>query len=184
MKNLNQLLALTGVALTLAFSGVGVMAQGGFGGGGFGGGGGGGGGGFDFNAILQQQAERMRPTLAVTNDDEWNVISPRLVKVMQLRAEVGLAGLANMGGGMMGGRGGGGGMRGFAALFGTADPAADALTKALGDNAPIAEVKAAMAKVREARKRKQAEMAKAQADLQAVVSIRQEAILLNDGLLE
>ena len=38
MKNLNQLLALTGVALTLAFSGVGVMAQGGFGGGGFGGG--------------------------------------------------------------------------------------------------------------------------------------------------
>ena len=41
----------------------------------------------------------MRLTLGVTNDSEWIVISPRLLKVMQLQAEIRLTGMASMGGG-------------------------------------------------------------------------------------
>ena len=177
MKTFNYLLAISGVVLTLNFGGAKVLAQGGGGGGGM--------AGMDPTAMLQRQADAMRVALAVTNDDEWSVISPRLVKVMQLQTEVRMAGIANMARGAMAQRGGGGGgMRGFAAFLGEPDPASAALTKVLDDNAPLADVKAAMAKLREARKRKQAEMVKAQADMQGVISIRQEAILLNDGMLD
>ena len=171
------------LALTLCLSGSQAMAQPG---GGFGGGGGGGFGGFggDPVAQAQQQADRMRPDLAVTNDDEWNVIRPRLVKVMQLQGEVRMAGMANMIRGMAGRGGGGGGRTGGLAALIPPDPAGDALTKALDDNAPIAEVKAAMAQVREARKRKLAEMTKAQSDLKDVISVRQEAYLLDNGMLD
>lgn len=171
MKKPNQLWAISGLALALAFSSTNASAQGGAP------------GGFGSGVVLtsparlQQRAERLRVDLEVTNDADWAVISPRLVKVMQLQAEAFLAGMAKAGGG--------GGMRAVAAFGGTlADPAADALSKALDDNAPIAEVKAAMARVRQARKAKQAEMVRAQADLQSVVTIRQEAILLNNGLLD
>jgi len=84
-----------------------------------------------------------------------------------------------------GGQGGGGGGRGgMAALFGTADPTADALDNAVNNTAPIAQLKTAMANVRESRRKKQADLAKAQADLKAVISIRQEAYLLNNGLVD
>jgi hypothetical protein len=182
MNKLNQLLVVSGVALTVAFSGASVLAQGG--GGGFGGGGGGGGMFGDPAAMAQQQATAMRPDLSVTNDDEWAVILPRLVKVVQLQAEVRMAGIVNLMRSRMGGRGGGGGGRGMAAFMGEPDPASAALTTALDGNAPIAEVKAAMAKVREARSKKLAEMTKAQEALKTVISVRQEAVLLNNGILD
>ena len=114
----------------------------------------------------------MRVTLGVTNNDEWLVIYPRLATVIQLQQQARVAAIARMG------------ARASTTLTVAPDPASDGLTKALADNAPIAEIKGAMARVRQARKAKQAEMAKAQADLQAVVTIRQEAILLNLGLLD
>jgi hypothetical protein len=169
MNKLNQLWAIGGIAVALAFSRTDVRAQGG---GPPGGGFGGGGIVLSSPARLQEQANNMRMTLGVTNDDEWLVISPRLVSVIQLQAEARVAALARMS------------ARASTTLAVAADPAADALTKALADNAPIAEVKSAMARVRQARKAKLAEMAKAQADLQAVVTVRQEAILLNSGLLD
>jgi len=84
------------------------------------------------------------------------------------------------------GRGGGGGGRGgMAALFGgTPDPAADALDTAVTSDAPVASLKTAMAGVRESRRKKQATLAKAQEDLKAVVTVRQEAYLLNNGLID
>jgi hypothetical protein len=199
MKTLNQLWAISGIVAALAFSGTNVVAQGGGGGGYAGGGGFGRTGGLTLTSPeqLQRQADTMRIALAVTNDDEWAVISPRLVKVIQLQEQVRVAAMASMLNGMIGSRGGGapaggaatggaGGsvQRGLAALGVQADPNADALTKAIADEAPIAEVKTAMARVRAARKAKQAEMERAQADLLAVVSVRQEAILLSDGLVE
>jgi hypothetical protein len=162
MNKFNQLWAIGGIAVALAFSGTDARAQGGV--------------ILSSPTRLQEQANSMRMTLGVTNNDEWIVISPRLVSVMQLQAEARVAAIARMGGGA--------GARASATLGVAADPAADALAKALDDNAPLAEVKSAMARVRQARKAKQAEMAKAQADLQAVVTIHQEAILLNSGLLD
>jgi hypothetical protein len=54
----------------------------------------------------------------------------------------------------------------------------------LDNNAPVAEVKAAMAKVREFRQQKRAALAKAQQDLKDILSVRQEATLLRVGLLD
>jgi hypothetical protein len=173
MKMLNQFLAVGGVIAALVVSETRVAAQGGFGGGG-------GGVVLSSPARTQQQTERLRLALGVTNDADWVVILPRISKVLQLQAEVRLGAFANMARGMAGA----GGMRGLAAAAGTADPATDDLNKALDDDAPIAEIKSAMAKVRQARKAKQADLIKAQSDLQSVVTIRQEAILLNDGLLD
>ena len=177
MKKLSHLWATGGVAVALAFSATPVLAQGapgGFGGGMV----------LSSPARLQQQADNMRITLAVTNDDEWSVISPRLVKVIQLKAEVRAAELADMLGSMTGGRGGGGIRTAVTALGVEADPASQALSKAIADEAPVAELKAKMVSFRRARKDKRDEIARAQADLQGVVSIRQEAILLSNGLLE
>jgi len=79
----------------------------------------------------------------------------------------------------------GGGMRGGANPFGgQPDPSADALQKALDGNAPGAAVKPALAKFRESRKQKQAELAKAQDALKELLSLRQEATLVMAGYLE
>ena len=176
MKKLNRLLAVTGVTLALAFSGAKALAQGG-------GGGGGGMGGFDPAQMLQMMVDNMRDTLSVTNDEEWKIISPRLLKVVQLQMQERTAGMATMfrprGGGP-----GGGGMRRLGAFGGEPNPAEEALQKALDGNAPIAEIKAALAKVRESRKQRLADRIKAQADLRDVLSLRQEAVLVIGGMLE
>jgi hypothetical protein len=118
-----------------------------------------------------------REQLVVTNDAEWGVIEGRLSKVMQLRME---ALTSNMG--MMGGmrRGGMGGFPGM----GTSSPEAEALQKAIEGNVPTQQLKDAMARYRDWRKRKEAELAKAQADLRQVLTVRQEAVLLAAGMLE
>jgi hypothetical protein len=72
----------------------------------------------------------------------------------------------------------------FGGLMGDPDPSVDALKTALDNNAPVAEVKAAMAKVREFRQQKRAALAKAQQDLKDILSVRQEATLLRVGLLD
>jgi hypothetical protein len=201
MKKLNQFLVVGGVALTLALSGVIVLAQvgGGNGGGGAGNGGGGfrggnnanfaggrggGRGGFDISQVMPLFMEGIRLHLEVANDDEWNVIEPRLEKSVKLKIEVLTLGLDGLGD-MFGQFGGGGGaMARFGGLMGDPDPSVDALKTALDNNAPVAEVKAAMAKVREFRQQKRAALAKAQQDLKDILSVRQEATLLRVGLLD
>jgi hypothetical protein len=206
MKKLNQFLVVGGVALTLALSGVIVVGQVGGGGGNGGGNGGGGGfgggirggnanfagggarrgGGFDPSQMLPLFMEMIRPHLEVANDDEWNVIEPRLEKAIKLKIEViagGLDGLGDMFG-QFGGGGGGGGMTALGGLLGEPDPSVNLLKTALDNHAPGAEIKADMAKVRDARQQKRAALAKAQQDLKDILSVRQEATLLRVGLLD
>ena len=57
------------------------------------------------------------------------------------------------------------------------------MQKAIDGKASNSEMKAAIAKFQEARKAKQAELEKAQADLRKVLSVRQEAIATANGLL-
>ena len=84
-----------------------------------------------------------------------------------------------------GGRGGGDnadrGPRG--GMFGTPSPEAEALQKAIDAKASNAEIKQALAKVADARKAKEAELAKAQDALRKVLSVRQEALATLNGLL-
>ena len=193
MKKIQSLLGLTTLALVFALSGRQAAAQpgmGGFGGGGFGPGGGGGGG---FRSLMGSPAQRaqvqvdgLRDSLAVTNDAEWDVISPRLLKVVQLKSDESIAEIAKMAAPFMAMMGGmGGGMGGGANFLGAQpDPTADALQSALDNNGSVAQVKAALAKFREAKKQKQDALASARAALKEVLSVRQEATLVLAGYLE
>src|SRR3954449_4206573 len=88
-----------------------------------------------------------------------------------------------------GGNGGGGnadnngGRRGGGGLGGEPSPEVEALQKAIDSKASNTEMKAALAKVQEARKTHQTELEKAQADLKKVLSVKQEAVATMNGLL-
>jgi len=187
MKKLQSLLTLTTLALAFALSSHKAAAQPGMGGmGGMGGRGG-------FGAMMgdpaqraQSQVDSLREPLAVTNDAEWNIISARLLKVVQLKSENTIADVSRMIAPMMAMMGGGMGRMGGAANFlgVQSDPSADALQQALDGNGTSAQIKAALARFREAKKQKQAALAKAQDALKEVLSVRQEAVVALAGYLE
>jgi len=120
-----------------------------------------------------------RDRLEVTDDAEWKIISERLGKVTQARMET-FADSMGMGG--FGGPGGGG--RGFQSMFGEPSAESQALQKAIDAKAPTAEIKEKLAKVREQRKQKQANLARTQEELRKVLSPRQEATAVLMGLLD
>jgi hypothetical protein len=144
----------------------------------------------------QRMMERYREQLGVTNDDEWKAIEGRVQKVLDARREVGFGG---MGRGMMMGRGGrGGGGGGAANDNATAgagqgggrrgggrqlSPAAQELQQAIEAKAPTDEIKTKLAKYREDRQQKEANLQKAQDDLKKVLNSRQEATAVLMGLL-
>jgi len=72
-----------------------------------------------------------------------------------------------------GGQGGGPGGRG--GMFGQASPEQEALQKAIDDDAPAGQVKDLLAKYKAAQQVRQAKLEKAQDDLKAVLTSKQEA---------
>jgi hypothetical protein len=78
---------------------------------------------------------------------------------------------------------GGGGPGGPGGFSRQNDPELDALRKAVEGKASNSELKTKLADLREARKKKQEALEKAQEDLRGVVTVRQEAILATMGLL-
>ena len=187
---MNQLLAICGVAAALFLGAGNVSAQNGGGGGGNGGGGGGrGGGNVDPAQRQQMMMDNIKDQLGYTNDTDWNAIQPLVQKVMDARRDT-------MGGGMgrlfgRGNRGGNnndanannnGGRRG--GFGGIPSPEAEALQKAIDDNAPTAQVKAALAKYHASQKDKQAKLVQAQENLRKVLTVKQEAQAALLGLVE
>ena len=77
--------------------------------------------------------------------------------------------------------GGPGGPMGFSR---EPNPELDALRAAIQAKATSAQLKAKMAQLREARKKKEADLEKAQEDLRQILSVRQEAIAMTLGLLK
>ena len=63
------------------------------------------------------------------------------------------------------------------------DPAVEALQKAIDANASSDDLKAAINRLIDSRKQKQDTLAKAEADLRKLLSVRQEAIAYTMGLL-
>jgi len=190
MKILNQLWALPAAIVVLGLGAQNAAAQPNGGGGNFGN------GNFDPQQMMQQMQQRMvdnvREQLDITNDAEWAAIEPLISKVMQgsTTSMVGnlggmMSGLRGMFGNRGGGQGGGQG-RGFAGLGlnNQPDPTADALQNAINANAPTEQIKAALARYREAQKRKADELAKNREDLRQVLTVRQEAILVSMGILD
>jgi hypothetical protein len=135
--------------------------------------------------------ERYKEQLAVTNDDEWKVMEPRIQKVMDARREVGMGGAGRA----LSGRGGAGGGSADNAAGGGAQaggrrggtrqlsPAAQELQQAIDAKASPEEIKSKLAKYREDRKQKQAALEKAQEDLKKILNSRQEAVAVLMGLL-
>ena len=183
---ISALAALMVVSLAMAQPGGGGAGGGGGrgmgGGGGMGGGMGGGGRGMmDPSA----QADNVLQQLNITGDAA-TALKPKLVKVIELQAEVATprGGRGGMGGGRMGG---GGGMGGGAAAAPENDvtKARVALQTALTASPQKTEdITKALTAYRAARQKAQAELATAQADLKKVLTPTQEAELVLRGTLD
>lgn len=166
----------------------------------------------DFNpeAFRAQMEERLKTSLKVT-DDEWKVLQPLIEKVTtKQRESMGsrFGGLGSLFGRGRGGPGGGdnapGGTSGAAPASGAPAPGGDrggnrgdrggdragsaesqALRTALEtDSTSADDLKAKLTALREAHKKSAAELAAVRADLQKVLTVRQEAVLVSMGILE
>jgi Spy/CpxP family protein refolding chaperone len=145
--------------------------------------GGPGGGNFDPAQMRERMMERYKEVLEVKDDAEWKVISERIDKVLEARREVGVGGFGNMF------RRPPGGDNNAAdnnrRRFGAENlPEAESLQKSLESKASADEVKAKLAKLRDARKAKEEALNKTQEDLRKVLTARQEAQAVLNGLLK
>ena len=181
MKTFNQLSVVACAAFVMFLSANPVAAQQGQGRG-------------TFEEFRQRRMDDYRERLEIKGDDEWKAIQPLIAKVMDARQDIGFGGGRGFGRGGGGGRRGGGntdaqangnnqgGRRGFPG--GEPSPEAEELQKAIDSNASKDELKAKLTKFREARKEKEAKLAKAQEDLRKVLSVKQEAAAVLNGLLQ
>ena len=180
MKTFNQLSVVACAAFVMFTSASPVAAQQGQGRG-------------NFEEFRQRMMDNYRERLEIKGDDEWKAIQPLIAKVTDARRDVAVGGGFGFGRGGGGRRGGGnadaqangnnqGGRRGFRG--GEPSPEAEELQKAIDSNASKDELKAKLTKFREARKDKEAKLAKAQEDLRKVLSVKQEAAAVLMGLLQ
>jgi hypothetical protein len=181
----NQLLTICGMVAALTLGAGTVFAQNDNNGNGGGGGGGGRNrGNFDPAQFQQRMMDNIREQLGFTNDTDWNAVQPLIQKVTDARRDVGFGG----GMGRMFGRnrgGGSGGPGGGRGGFGQQpSPEAEALQKAIDDNSPAAQIKAALAKYEASQKVRQAKLAQAQENLRKVLTVKQEAQATLLGLLQ
>jgi hypothetical protein len=192
---LNRILTMCAMAATLCLGAGTLLAQNGGGGNGFGGGGnggngfggggngfgGGGRGNFDPAQRLQQQLDNVRTQLEFTNDTDWAAIQPLVQKVLEARTALGNAGRNGLGG-RGGGRRGGGGQGGPGGQQ-TTSLEQQALQNAIDNDAPAAQIKAALDRYEASQKTKQATLTAAQEALREVLSSKQEAQATLMGLL-
>jgi hypothetical protein len=176
--------------------GGGGMGGGGMGGGGMGGGGmaaggmGGGGGGRGAMTPEQQvttSLQRIQTSLNMAAGDEWTVLSAKIQKVLEDQQKLAAGAQNPLQGGGRGGRGGMGGGAPTAAAD-TTNPLAvarDDLSKAVatGTTTDDASLKTKMTAVRDQRKKLEDQLTTDQKTLQALCSVRQEAILVSMGVL-
>jgi len=105
--------------------------------------------------------------------------------VWEARREVGMGGAGGMR--MMARRPQGGdnppGGQGGRRFGGEPSAEEEALQKAIDSNASTAELKAAIAKVRDSRKQKEAALQQSQQELREVLNVKQEAVALSMGLI-
>jgi hypothetical protein len=147
-------------------------------------------GNFDPAQFRERQMERYRERIEVKSDEDWKKLEPLIGKVMDAQRDVRMG----MGFGGFGGRGGRGGGGDGAAnanqggnrnrTGGQSSPEVTELQKALDAKAPTDEVKTKLAKLRDARKDKEAALDKAQEELRKALSPRQEAGAVLAGLLK
>ena len=124
-----------------------------------------------------RMATRMKEQLGV-NDKEWTALQPKVEKVMQIQRET-------RGGGFGGGRGGQGNAADAAAPTNPVAIASSELQKLLENkDAAPEQIKARLTTLRDARVKAREDLVKAQAELKELLTVRQEAVLANMGMLD
>ncbi len=145
---------------------------------------------FDPAQFRQMRIDRAREQLEVKDDAEWKAIEPIVGKVVDAQRDL----MAGRMGGFRGGRRNNGGsdtnstdqsgqQRRRTSPFGEPSAAMAALQKAIDDKAPPAELKDKLAAVRAEYKDHEAKLAAAEDELKGVLSSRQEAIAVANGIL-
>ena len=117
---------------------------------------------------------KLREQFEVTDDAEWEVIRERISQVTELRRNV-MGSAALKAGAAIGEK--------SRRSRGGALAEQEALRTAVRDKLPEAEIKARLARMHELFEKEEAKLAKAEDDLRAVLTIRQEAVAVVVGLL-
>src|SRR6185436_4578273 len=121
------------------------------------------------------------------SDDEWKVIEPKVDKVMNAQRES-RGGFGGFGGGRGGPGGGGGGGGGGGAdqqpTTAVGKAGADLRTTLEDKNAAPETIAKKLAALREAREKGRKDVADAQKELKEILTQRQEAVLVINGMLE
>jgi hypothetical protein len=149
---------------------------------------------FDPEQMRQMMEQRMKEMLGAT-DEEWKVLGPRVMKVQELNRQTSGPGRGMMmfGRGMRGGPGGPGGPGGNqpGGPMGTnrelteTEKIQEQLQTLLEDTTSTPDkIKEQLTKLRAAREKDKAELAKAQKSLREVLTLRQEATLVLMGMLD
>ena len=144
------------------------------------------GGQVDREQMRRMMTERMRERIGAT-DDEWKVMEPRLQKVMDLSRQLNAGGRMGMffGRGGRPGRGPGQEPAGAPEREVTPVEKASEELQALLENesAKPDQIKAKLTALRTAKEKVKQDLAKAQQDLQKILSVKQEATFVLMGLL-
>lgn len=144
-------------------------------------GGPGGPGGFDPSQFMDMMMDRMQEQLAFS-DEEWKAVRPLVQGVFEKQRATRGPGMGGMFG--RGGRGGRGAQGGRGGQPGAADfPEQDALQTAIDSNASAADIKTKLESYKKAVAKNEVALKKAQDDLRAVLSVKQEAQLTLFGML-
>ncbi|MEN6627046.1 MAG: hypothetical protein ABFD69_12545 [Candidatus Sumerlaeia bacterium] len=142
----------------------------------------GGRGQFDPAQFQQMMMERQKEQLQAT-EDEWKVIEPLLSNVMKVRSEMQPMGMRGGRGGRGPGMGGPGGGQGGGQ--GAVMPERQALQTTLqNQDAKPEDIKAKLDAYKAAMAKKEAELKEARAKLREVLNVRQEAMLVMNGMLD
>jgi hypothetical protein len=131
---------------------------------------------FDPAQFKQQRLDRIKEQLGAT-DDEWKVLQPKIEKVMDAQ-------MAGFGGGFGRGRGGNNGGDNAPPPTPTAKAAQELRELLQNKDASADDIKAKLAALREARAKTRADLEAARKDLKEVLTQRQEAVLVTNGMLE
>lgn len=156
----------------------------------------GGRGNFDPAQFRQRMMDRLKEQLGAS-DDEMQALMPKIEKVMQLQRDAGGGGMRGMfGGGRRGGGpggpGGNGGPGGPGGPGGAADANASPVRQKSTDlqetlqnkDAKPDEIKAKLDALRAARAQAKQDLAAAQQELKGLLTQRQEAVMVEMGMLE
>jgi hypothetical protein len=154
-------------------------------------------GNFDPSQFQPRRTADLREQMGITDDNEWTAVQALIQKVTDAQRVIqgdqtgammafnrGANSVADLIGRAIQRSQGGqnGGQQSMSSLT-TTSPEAEALRKAVENNAPGEETTNAVVKLRELRKAHQAALEKAQADLRKVLTLKQEAVATVNGLL-